>query len=192
VTRLRLAFLLAVLSTVNVPGQDLDFQAAERKIVRLPPAAFPVLPKSVVRELQRRGCTIPQEVYSKKEAYSKTLNTVISGEFARRGQRDWAVLCSIEGASSILVFWNGSATNPAVLARAEDVNYLQSGANEKILFSRSISAAGSDFILKHYQAHGGPKPPRIDHQGIDDAFLEKASVTPYFFEGKWLQLAWSD
>jgi hypothetical protein len=90
------------------------------------------------------------------------------------------------------VFWNGSATNPAVLARSEDVNYLQSGANEKILVSRSISAAGSDFILKHYQAHGGPKPPRIDHQGIDDAFLEKASVTPYFFEGKWLQLAWSD
>ena len=25
-----------------------------------------------------------------------------------------------------------------------------------------------------------------DHQGIDDAFLEKASVTYYWYEGKWL------
>ena len=170
-TRLRVALSFAVLFTVNVPGQDLDFRAAERKIVRLPPTAFPVLPASVVRELQRRGCTIPQE------AYSKTLNNVISGEFARRGQRDWAVVCPIEGASSILVFWNGSATNPAVLARSEDVNYLQSGADEKILFSRSISAAGSGFIMKHYQAYGAQTPPRIEHKGIDDAFLEKASMT---------------
>jgi hypothetical protein len=186
VTRLRLTFSLALLSTVNVPGQDLDFRAAERKIVRLPPAAFPVLPKSVVRELQRRGCTIPQE------QFSKTLNNVISGQFARRGQRDWAVLCSIEGVSSILVFWNGSATNPAELARSEDLNYLQGGGGDEILFSRGISAAGSGFILRHYQAYGGPKPPRIDHQGIDNAFLEKASVTLYFFAGKWLQLAGSD
>lgn len=183
---LRLALALAVLSTANVPGQDLDFQASERKIVRLPPTAFRVLPASVVRELQRRGCTIPQE------AYSKTLNNVVSGQFARRRQKDWAVLCSIKGASSILVFWNGSATNPADLARSEDMNYLQSGADDKILFSRGISAAGSDFIMKHYHAHGGPRPPRVDHQGIDDAFLEKASVTLYFFGGKWLQLTGSD
>ncbi len=107
---LRLVLSLAVLATVNVPAQELDFRAAERKIGRLPPAAFPMLPISVVRELRRRGCTIPQE------DYSKTPNNVISGQFAHRGQRDWAVLCSIKGESSILVFWNGSATNPADLA----------------------------------------------------------------------------
>jgi hypothetical protein len=97
--------LLAALATVNIPGQDLsqepDFQAAERKVVRLPPSAFPALPAGIVRELQRRGCTIPQ-------AYFKTPNNVASGQFAHPGQRDWAVLCSIKGASSILVFWNGS------------------------------------------------------------------------------------
>jgi hypothetical protein len=177
--------LLAALATVNIPGQELDFQAAERKIVRLPPAAFPALPAGIVRELQRRECTVPQADF-------KTPNNVVSGQFSRPGQRDWAVLCSIKGASSILVFWNGSPANPADLGRSDDINYLQGGAHNEILFSRGIGAVGNDFILKHYQAYGGMKPPRIDHQGIDDAFLEKASVVRYFFEGNWLELTGSD
>jgi hypothetical protein len=182
---LPLTLLLAALATTNVPGQELDFQAAERKIVRLPPAAFPELPSAVVRELQHRGCTIPQADF-------KTPTNVVSGEFVRRGQRDWAVLCSINGASSILIFWNGSAAHPADLARSEDKIYLQSWTDGKILFSRGIGAVGSDFIVKHYQAYGGGKPPRIDHQGIDDAFILKGSVVRYFFEGNWLELAGSD
>ena len=43
--------------------------------------------------------------------------------------------------------------------------------------------------MRHYRAYGGPEPPPIDHHGIDDAFLEKASVTwQDFHQGKWLQL----
>lgn len=42
---------------------------------------------------------------------------------------------------------------------------------------------GRDFIVKH-----GPKPPPIGHLGIVDMFIEKASVTHYFYRGKWLQL----
>ena len=167
-------------------AQELDFQAAARAIVRLPPSAFPVLPQAVRRELQRRGCTIPQE------AFSKHPNNVISGQFAKPGQKDWAVLCSKNGASSILVFWNGSASNPAELAQGDDINYLQGEGGDRICYSRGISAAGSDFILEHYRAYGGPQPPALDHQGIDDAFIEKASVVNYFSAGKWLQLTGSD
>jgi hypothetical protein len=32
----------------------------------------------------------------------------------------------------------------------------------------------------------------MNHQGIDDAFLEKASVTYYYYRGKWLQLTGAD
>ena len=46
--------------------------------------------------------------------------------------------------------------------------------------------------MRHYRAYGGPVPPPIDHQGIDDAFLEKASVTWYFHECKWLRLQGAD
>lgn len=72
------------------------------------------------------------------------------------------------------------------------MNYLQGGIGDTIPFSRGISAVGSDFIMKHYQAYGGAAPPRIDLQGIDDAFIEKASVVQYLFRGNWLQLAGSD
>src|SRR5262249_45985400 len=42
------------------------FDQAEQRIVRLRPSAFAELPRNLVGELQRRGCTIPQEAYTKK------------------------------------------------------------------------------------------------------------------------------
>jgi hypothetical protein len=47
-------------------------------------------------------------------------------------------------------------------------------------------------ILYDLRARCGPKPPPIDHLGIDDAFLEKASVVHYYYQGKWLQLTGAD
>jgi hypothetical protein len=180
------AFHLIVLVCVFL--QNLDFKAAERKIVRLPPSAFPMLPKAIVGELQRRGCTVPQEAFSN----SKTPSNVVSGHFARPGQIDWAVLCSIKGTSSILVFWSGSPKNPSELARADDKGYLQGLGGDEIGFSRGIAPVNSSFILERYRAYGGPKPPAMDHQGINDAFLGKASGVHYFFNGTWLQLTGSD
>ena len=154
--------------------------------MRLPPAAFSGLPGNVVRELQRRGCTIPQTAYTKKP------HNVISGEFAKSGQTDWAVLCSVKGVSTILVFWNGSEKNPAEIATMEDRIFLQGISPEKIGYSRELTPVGKDFIVRHYDAYGGTKPPPIDHLGIDDAFLEKASVVWYFYNGKWLKLTGAD
>ena len=53
--------------------------------------------------------------------------------------------------------------------------------------STLLAVLACDFIMRHYRAYGGPRPPPIEHQGIDDAFLEKASVTWYFYNGKWLR-----
>jgi hypothetical protein len=36
------------------------------------------------------------------------------------------------------------------------------------------------------------KPPRIDHKGIDDAFVGKASEVHYYYRGKWLELQGAD
>jgi len=40
---------------------------------------------------------------------------------------------------------------------------------------RGTSPVGREFIMRHYHAYGGIKQPPID-QGIDDAFVGKASV----------------
>jgi hypothetical protein len=163
-----------------------QFDEAERRIVRLAPAAFPEMPARVVREARRRGCTVPQTPYTRKP------HNVIQGEFAKPGQTDWAVLCSVKGTSTILVFWDGSERNPAAIAPMVDRNFLQTINSNEPGFSRGISPVGREFIVRHYGAYGGPKPPSIDHQGINDAFVEKASVVWCFYGGHWLKLTGAD
>lgn len=126
--------------------------------LRLQPAAFRELPKSLARELQKLGCTIPQA-----RGVTEPHN-VIRGEFAKTGQTDFAVLCSKDRASTVLVFWNGSKRNPGRIARSEDGD----------LFTRRITVVARENI---------EKPPPIDHQGIGDA-----SVIHYYLRGKWLEL----
>jgi hypothetical protein len=161
-------------------------QEPEARIVRLSPGAIRELPANVAKELQRRGCTIPQETRSKKH------NNVIKGEFAKPGQLDWAVLCSVKGISTILVFWNGSEKNPAALAPMEDRIYIQAFKKDQFWYSRGIRPVGRDYIARHHDAYGGPKPPPINHQGIDDVFMEKGSVVWYFYNGQWLKLSGAD
>jgi hypothetical protein len=159
---------------------------AEREIPYSPPSAFAQLPPKIQSELQSRGCRIPQTYVG------SALQNLIQGQFARRGQTDLAVLCSKENISSILIFWDGSETAPAEIDPAPDRNFLTPLENGKIGYSRAISRVGKEFILAHYRAYGGPKPPPIDHDGINDEFLEKGSTVHYFYLGQWLHLTGSD
>jgi hypothetical protein len=48
------------------------------------------------------------------------------------------------------------------------------------------------FISQHHKRYGGPEPPPLDHEGINDAFVEKASGVWYWYRGKWLRLSGAD
>lgn len=161
-------------------------QAAD-PITRLSPSRFQLLPAPVKKDLARRGCTIPQS------PEPKTIHNVIRGHFANPTQTDFAVLCSINGQSSILVYWAGNTLQPvARLATSGDEGYLQSLGPGPMSFSRVLSPTNRNAILTYYREFKGPKPPPIDHQGIDDAFRGKASVIHYFYKGRWYQLAGAD
>src|SRR4051794_21268719 len=162
-----IALVVSLASTVMSLAATSLVQQPQTRIRRISPTAVRDLPANVAGELQRRGCTIPQEQYSKK------INNVIKGEFARPGQRDWAVLCSLKGVSTILVFWNGSAKNPAMIAPMEDRIFIQGFKKSESAYSRGIKTAGKSFITLHRNAYGGSQLPPINHQGIDDAFIEK-------------------
>jgi len=178
-------FTASVLAFVVMPlSQSLDSW-----IVRLPPSAFPELPANVVQDLQRRGCTIPQEAFSKVNP-----NNVIKGEFAKPGQIDWAVLCSVKGVSTILVFWNGSEENPAAIVPAPDSGYLQgAGGDQQWAYSRLIEPMGVEDIFRYHDLEhlGIPLPP-IEHQGINDQYNGKAFLVWYYFDGQWLKVAGGD
>ncbi len=162
-------------------------QSPEMQITRLSPTAFPELPANLVQDLQRRQCTIPQ-------AYVKKYKNVTKGEFARPGQIDWVVLCSVKGVSTILVFWNGSEKDPAALAPMQDNGYVQGlGGAGQWGYSRGIEPMGmADIVRYHDPDHLGDPLPPIDHQGINDQYLDKAFLVWYYYDGQWLKVAAGD
>jgi hypothetical protein len=178
-----MSFLLIVLLSLFQIDQ---WEKANRDVVRLAPSSFNQLPKNVMQELERRNCTVPQ-VWNSAQS-----GNVISGEFLKKGQKDWAVLCSVRLKSSILVLPSGSPQNAYKLAEEEDLNMLQGVGDGKIGYSRSITPVGEAYIQDHYKANGGTAPPSIDHFGINDAFEEKGSTVLYFYKNKWLTLTGSD
>jgi hypothetical protein len=116
---------------------------------------------------------------------------VIRGAFTKPGQIDWAVLCSRQRTSTILVFRNGAARQVDELEPRPDVDFLQVIGTNQIGFSRVIEVASADYIRDH-QPRDGAQPALLTHVGIIDAFVEKASIVWYWHQGKWLQLAGAD
>jgi len=171
---------MAIIAALVSSGAQ-DWDKADLATTRLPPSAFPELPASIQKDLTRRGCTIPQP-------HGDAHANVIKGRFTSAGQTDWAVLCSIRRVSSILVFRGGSPSAVVALAPQQDLGYLRVVIPGVIGYSRALGIAHADFIRVHYQWYGGPKPPPLDHDGIDDAWAESASAVWYWYRGRWLKL----
>ena len=178
--------LLPAQPTTKIPPPE-AWVAAERNIARLKPAAFPKLPGEVRVSLEKRACTIPQAV-----GIDEQPNNVIRGRFTSPKQIDIVVLCSVKSVSTILVFRGGSVSDVAELAAREDKDLLQTTGANTIGYSRAILVASPTHIRSYYKGFGGPKPPPLDHDGIEDAFVGKASTVLYWFGGKWLELTGMD
>ena len=157
-----------------------------KPVQRLRVENYPELPSAVAAVLESRHCSIPQP------NQNGPARNVIRGKFFRKGQKGWAVLCSADGKSSILVFRNNHDGHPDEIAGCSDDRFLIETWQGEMVYLREISTVDQKFIFRHYRAHGGPKAPPIDHNGIDDAFLEKASITWYWNNGKWMQLQGAD
>ena len=172
---------------MSLPLQAQDHWAdADRQTRRLSPAVFDELPTPVRFDLERRGCTVPQ-------LWGDTLaRNVVSGRFRHASTTDWAVLCSVDRTSTILVYWEGRADSVAEIASAPDRAFLQGVGNGRIGFSRAISGVDGHFIRRQFERYGGREPPPLDHDGINDAFIEKASLVWYWYNGEWLRLTGTD
>lgn len=184
-----LAALIAALSSLAWPSaaQDLSrWNKADEEVVRLSPAVLSFLAAPLVAELERRGCTVPQ-LWA---GFANGPSNVISGEFQHPGQTDWAVLCSVDRESVLLVFWGGSPERVEEVEQtwSPDRRWLQVVAQNEIGYSRVIRPVSEAYILNRYTWYGGPEPPRIDHQGISMDFADKFSIVLYWHRGKWLHL----
>ena len=93
----------------------------------------------------------------------------------------------------ILVFRGGSTLSVAELAKRPDADFLQVVAPGGVVgYSRALDIATPRYIREHQKRYGGTIPARLDHDGINDIFVEKASVVWYWSGQRWLQLQGAD
>jgi hypothetical protein len=181
------AWVLTASSTVGAQFTRADWLRADTATTRLNPSAFPSLPSQVRTALERRGCTIAQP------SNADHPQNVVSGEFTDVKQTDWAVLCSRERRSAILVFRGGHSAQVDELADEADLQYLQvTTGNREIGYSRLLAVATPRTIRQRIRLRGAAKPRVTDHDGIESTFVGKASVVWYCLGSKWIRLSGSD
>ncbi|MDH5444384.1 MAG: hypothetical protein OEY52_02440 [Gammaproteobacteria bacterium] len=157
------------------------------------------LPDRFKQRLIQSGCKIPlqQISYKDESGYHYTWKpAVVSGQFAKTGQKDWAVFCIIKNEEAIHIHWGGTAscpdkTNTLVVA---DGGYSAPGGNNS--FQRYIRSVDKSYITQRYKRYASqerfPKLPPLDHTAIEDGVLERASGLIYCHNGKWIQLPGAD
>jgi hypothetical protein len=163
-------------------GQILyEGRATDYVIRHLPVNAFPELPAAVRSELEHRNCQIPQTY----EAHRP--ENVLSASLRQPGSVDWAVLCSINGTVSLLVFF-GESPVPAELATAPETDRLQPHDPGGILgFNWGIDPATPEQV-REAQTGLQPRPARLDHDALADSVLERRTRYHYFANGLWTLL----
>jgi hypothetical protein len=169
----------AVTDPLNAFGKvTVDGRPTPYLIRHLPINAFPQLPATVEDALVRRGCLIPQTY----EAHRP--ENVINASLERHGSSDWAVLCSVDGRVSLLVFF-ARGGDPMVLASAPETDCLQAhGAANVLGFNWGIDTASPETV---HEAQFGMRhpPPRLDHDALADSVIDRRTIYRVFAKGAW-------
>jgi hypothetical protein len=159
----------------------------------LPVSSFPELPASIVDLLNRRGCTIPQTY----EAHHP--ENVVHASLERSGSSDWAVLCSVSGTVSLLVFFDSGtvmgsskgqvkAQQPVVLASAAESERLQAHDTSGVLgFNWGIDPATPEQV---HEAQSGleHRPALVDHDALADSMVEHQTIYHFYAKATWTLL----
>jgi hypothetical protein len=150
------------------------------RIRLLPLSSFPALPSAVVEQLEQRKCMVPQTYEAKAP------ENVVHAALERKGSSDWAVLCSVNAATTLYVFFQSQPGSPIALRKQRDTEWLGSVV---------LGAYGSAWGIARRtpsqirQARGSAASRLdVDHDGIEDAFIERSSTTHYFQDGSWITL----
>jgi hypothetical protein len=151
-------------------------------IRHLPPSSFPNLPLVIADQLVIRGCLIPQTYQAHQP------ENVVHASLERPGSSDWAMLCSVEGTVSLLVFFESAQEKPVVLASALEKDRLQPSTTVGVAgmygFNWGIDPA-SPRRIHDAQSGLAHRPPTPDHDALADSIIDRRTVYHFFQNGKW-------
>jgi hypothetical protein len=159
-----------------------DGKAVPYLIRHLPVSSFPDLPQPVRAELESRGCLIPQTFEAHKP------ENVVHGSLQQSGSADWAALCSVNGTSSLMVFFVSAPAQPFVLATAPETEHLQRNTTTGVYgFNWAIDAASPQRI--HDALIGQrARPPMLDHDAVADSIIDHRTVYHFYANQSWTLL----
>lgn len=156
--------------------------------VAVSPSGFSSMPMAVRDQLYNMGCLIPQDFEAVK---AKKFVNIIRGRFITKIRTDYAVLCSVEQRSRILVLHSKTGDVLSEVAIAPDSEYLQSLTEGAAVFSRRITRVPPATLLRSVRREMalGIDPWR---DGVNDAFIGKSSTVRVFSAEGWRELAGAD
>jgi hypothetical protein len=170
-------------STLTESGQIVVAGHATPYVIRrLPVSSFPGLPAAVQGLLNRRGCLIPQTY----EAHHP--ENVVHASLERAGSSDWAVLCSVQGTVSLLVFFASSSALPLELASVPEAKRLQAHDSTGVLgFNWGIDPASPEQV---HEAQSGlaRRPPLVDHDALADSVVDHRTIYHFYAKSAWIVL----
>jgi hypothetical protein len=142
----------------------------EQRATWASPSQFRQLPAPFVKELEARGCKIPQASTSSLNA-----TNVIHGHIGSTKQTDWVVVCKINNKSVLLFFWGGPEHC------APETNVQEGDGHERV-----ISMATPRDIQKLLYDEKQLPPVAIHHDGIWDVYADKDGTLDYCDGGRWI------
>jgi hypothetical protein len=152
-------------------GQEVAY-----RIRLLPLESFPQLPAVVASALREQHCMIPQTY----EAHEP--ENVIHGAFEKKDSDDWAALCSVNGTTTLYVFFASQMGAPVAIRHQKDAEWL--GSELAGVYGAAWGIARRPAEQLRRTGHGAA----LDHDGIEDAFVERSSTVRYFQGGEWKAL----
>jgi hypothetical protein len=177
----------SAISPLDVSGQVVVDGRSKHYVIRhLPVSSFPQLPSAVQDLLAHRGCLIPQTY----EAHAP--ENVVHASLEHRGSSDWAVLCSVHGTVSLLVFFAGNSGDPMVLSSVPETSRLQAyGSGELLGFDWGIDPASPQQIHDAQLGMRRP-PPRLDHDALADSAVDRRTIYHFYLRNAWTVLDTQD
>jgi len=160
----------------------IDGKSNRYLVRRLPVSSFPELPTAVQDLLNRRGCMIPQTY----EAHHP--ENVIHARLERPESSDWAVLCSVRGMVTLLVFFGSGPAQPFELASAPELERLQAHGSDGMLGFNWAIDPGSPEKIHESQSGMERRPAVVDHDAVADSVVDHSTIYHFYAKHAWTLL----
>ena len=174
-----LALAIQITPTMR-PGEKTaaDIALIVSKLPRFTTERFAALPPTVREQFRLMNCQVPQP------SLTGGPQNVIQGEFAAKGQRDWAALCSNGSTTEVRIVWGGAVRCEDRLAARQDADTLTQPSPGVYNYSRSITTASTGQLNRVLVRSTAKLSETPGHDGIEDT-IDRVSLAHYCAGNHW-------